>query len=102
MNTERYVETQIDKTLNFETKPRDARRLENFARIVCLEISKESNKSASNFKARDWNVSKTESLMVLKLKKIKLKKQRANKISSLKTMNSRKQRIEKTNSEAIK
>ena len=46
MNTERYVETQIDKTLNFATKPRDARRLENFARIVCLEISKESNKSA--------------------------------------------------------
>ena len=38
----------------------------------------------------------------VKTKENKAKKQRANKISSLKTMNSRKQRIEKTNSEAIK
>jgi len=43
-----------------------------------------------------------ESPNELKAKKIKLKKHIANKISSLKTITSKKQRMEKTNNEARK
>ena len=88
--------------MNFETKPRDDKKLSNFETRDFLVKPKDKSKSASNLAARDWNISKTESPKVLKLKKIKLKKQRANKISSLNTMNSKKQRIENKKREAIK
>lgn len=88
--------------MNFVKKPRDKRRSENFETRPVFEELKEISKSSSNLAARDWKVSKIESPIELKLKKIKLKKHRASKISSLKTTISKKQRMEKKKRETIK
>ena len=88
--------------MNFVKKPRDKRKSENFETRPVFEELKEISKSSSNLAARDWKVSKIESPIELKLKKIKLKKHRASKISSLKTTISKKQRIEKKKRETIK
>ena len=81
--------------MNFVKKPRDKRKSENFETRPVFEELKEISKSSSNLAARDWKVSKIESPIELKLKKIKLKKHKASKISSLKTTVSKKQRMEK-------
>lgn len=88
--------------MNFVKKPRDKRKSENFETRPVFEELKEISKSSSNLAARDWKVSKIESPIELKLKKIKLKKHKASKISSLKTTVSRKQRMEKKKRETIK
>ena len=88
--------------MNFVKKPRDRRKSENFETRLVFEELKEISKSSSNLAARDWKVSKIESPIELKLKKIKLKKHRASKISSLKTTISKKQRMEKKKRETIK
>ena len=88
--------------MNFVKKPRDKRKSENFETRPVFEELKEISKSSSNLAARDWKVSKIESPIELKLKKIKLKKHKANKISSLKTTISKKQRTENKKRETIK
>jgi hypothetical protein len=62
----------------------------------------ENNNSDSNLLARSSKLSKTVLDNVLKLKKMKEKKQSANKISSLKTINSMKHKTEKINKNKIK
>ena len=88
--------------MNFVKKPRDRRKSENFETRLVFEELKEISKSSSNLAARDWKVSKIESPIELKLKKIKLKKHKASKISSLKTTISKKQRTENKKRETIK
>ena len=88
--------------MNFVKKPRDRRKSENFETRLVFDELKEISKSSSNLAARDWKVSKIESPIELKLKKIKLKKHKASKISSLKTTVSKKQRMEKKKRETIK
>ena len=88
--------------MNLVGKPRDKRKSVNLeTRLIFVEL-KEISKSSSNLAARDWKISKIESPIELKLKKIKLKKHKANKISSLKTTISKKQRTENKKRETIK
>ena len=70
--------------------------------VACFVKLNDSKRSDSNFTARDWKISVTESPKELKLKKIKLKKHNAKRASSLKTKNSKKQRTEKNKKPTIK
>ena len=74
----------------------------NFDISDSLDELKDTKRSSSNFVARDWKVSKIDSPIELKLKKIKLKKHSANKISSLNTTNSKKHITENKKSDTMK
>jgi hypothetical protein len=87
---------------HFETIPREALRLSASLTAASLDKLKDTNSSSSNLLARELKVSKTLSPSALKLKKIKLKKHNANRISSLKTIISKTHKMEATKTTIIK
>lgn len=81
---------------------REAKKDKNCARIRDSTLTKDRSKSDSNFCARSVKFAKITAPSELNKKKTKLKKHSASKISSLKTINSKKQRIENKKREARK
>jgi len=96
------IVTTLDSTANFDENPRAWLCAAKRSTIFIFSDSNETSKSDSNFVARDCNDSKTVVPKLLKQKKIKEKKHKANRISSLNTMNSKKHKTEKIKRDTIK